>query len=216
MHSYELMFLIDGVVTDERQDELLDHFDEITVSIDPYQRCTVTGQFEGESAVLAARQAIDTLHSFGFKVSRMTEDYVDRTEIAARLGVTRQAVGNWIKRQTSIEFPGPAHRTPGEIWLWHDVVEWLGATGRDYDSLGTSWPTQICHDVINGELARLHRADEFNVEKVIDRGNVRTISFEEVEQVDTVFSPGPLVRRHRTVFNMTYTNAAARGLVVAG
>lgn len=161
MSSFELIFLVRGEVTDEQQDALLAAFDEITIAIDPYNRCTITGQFEGQTAVLAARDAIDHLHDLGHEVARMQEDLVDRGEIARRVGISRQGVGHWVKREQRSPFPAPAHNVPGEVWLWGDVVRWMLDNDREFDTFGTEWPCATDHDIINGELARLCRHDEY-------------------------------------------------------
>lgn len=52
-------------------------------------------------------------------------------EIAARLGVKRNTVDQWIQR--AIEFP-PARWTVGgrPAWNWPDVEQWATETGRLY------------------------------------------------------------------------------------
>src|SRR5690606_41718910 len=64
------------------------------------------------------------LQSLGCTVDRLQEDLVDRGEIAARVGITRQAVGHWINRVYEVPFPAPAHHVPGPVWLWGDIVRW--------------------------------------------------------------------------------------------
>lgn len=50
-------------------------------------------------------------------------------EIADRLGVTRDAVNQWRKR--NLGFPAPAWTVGGRpCWAWQDVHQWAKTTGR--------------------------------------------------------------------------------------
>lgn len=83
---------------------------------------------EAGSAVSAAKSAIAHLRKSGIKVLRTVEDLVNRQDIADRLSVSRQAVGNWIRgeRRSSEgeSFPAPHNAVGGGVWLWKEVNDW--------------------------------------------------------------------------------------------
>lgn len=87
----------------------------------------------GGDAVAAGRAASATLSSCGLPPQRTYPDLVSRQDIADRLEVSRQAVGNWVRgeRHQSLPFPGPVHRVAGGVWLWGDVADRLRRTGRN-------------------------------------------------------------------------------------
>lgn len=54
---------------------------------------------------------------------------VTRSDIAARLGTTPQAVSNW--RRRGLGFPPPLGRVgPLEVWWWPTVRRWAEDTAR--------------------------------------------------------------------------------------
>ncbi len=63
----------------------------------------------------------------GFRALRVDRDLVSTVDIAARVGVSREAARKWGKEAS---FPAPvavlgeSHRA----WLWRDVIEWLEAS----------------------------------------------------------------------------------------
>jgi hypothetical protein len=57
------------------------------------------------------------------------DELVDAAEIAARLGVTKQMVHHW--RRRNLGFPAPVRElTQVLIWYWPDVATWAESTGR--------------------------------------------------------------------------------------
>ena len=75
-------------------------------------------------------------------------DLLTRSEIAARLGVTRQAVQNWTSGRRQDDFPLAVNPVGGGAWSWHDVWAWALSCGRAEDD-GIHYPSQIEADIIN-------------------------------------------------------------------
>lgn len=58
-----------------------------------------------------------------------TTNWVRQSTIAARLSVTRQAVGNWLTRPSG--FPEPVQTIDGvQFWDWAAVKRWDGSRGN--------------------------------------------------------------------------------------
>lgn len=56
---------------------------------------------------------------------------VGTVEIAARLGVTRDAVDAWRMRRKTVTFPEPRWTVGGRpAWDWPDIERWARETGR--------------------------------------------------------------------------------------
>ena len=56
--------------------------------------------------------------------------YVNKTEMARRLGVTPQRVTNWVARYP--DFPSPAENVVGvSVWEWSAVDKWAGTRAAD-------------------------------------------------------------------------------------
>lgn len=113
-------------VTAELADTVVSTFDELTV---------VTTIVRAGTAVEAGVRAAKVLESSGIRVLRTYQDLVTRQDIASRLHVTRQAVGNWVRRERHDDtpFPSPVSLVAGGVWLWGDVVSWARASNHDVD-----------------------------------------------------------------------------------
>lgn len=107
----------------------------------------------GSDALAAGRTASATLSACGLPPRRTYPDLVSRRDIADRLDVSRQAVGNWVRgeRHQSHSFPTPVNMVAGGVWLWGDIAYWLHSTGRDEP--GLSFPTLEDHALLDGILA---------------------------------------------------------------
>lgn len=79
------------------------------------------------------------LQLLGLVVLRLREDLASRNDIGERLGVTRQAVGNWSAETSGSGIPLPYNDVCGGIWLWGDIVGWAEARGA-YDAMGVGLP----------------------------------------------------------------------------
>lgn len=156
MGPYELIFEVEAL-SESVQDAVYENFDAlISGHGDKY---FVTVSADGSDAISAARGAIARLNALGVRPHRMVEDLVTRSEMARRLGVAAQAVGQWIRgeRRADLPFPEPYNRVGGGVWLWADVMDWLARVpGLTTDvSEGLSFPRLDDHVVINFDLLSL-------------------------------------------------------------
>ena len=149
MKNYELTFNV-VEVPDKLADELLDQFD---CAIGEYhggqQYITITA--DGDDCFSAAKAMTTRLQALGMIVQRLQEDLVSRNEIADRVGVTRQAVSNWVRGQRGKGFPAPSNDVAGGVWLWGDIARWAEAHGS-YDANGMNYPWRADYDRVNGWL----------------------------------------------------------------
>lgn len=153
MAEFEFTFQV-GAIPERMVDSLIDDFDA-TIGTEHGGQASITVTMPGSTCRETASQAIMQLTARGLDVRRLAEDLVTRADIAERLGVTRQAVGNWVRGDRQGAFPAPANAVSGGVWLWGDVADWA-RTNLGFDTLGLSLPTRADIDVINGALARRH------------------------------------------------------------
>src|SRR5699024_3951072 len=117
-------------LTDAREEALEDRFDVIVSSHGSTTKIAML--VPGRSAVDAAGSAVATLRRLGMCVIRLIDDLVTRREIADRVNVTTQAVGNWTRgdRNSAVPFPEPYVSAAGAtLWLWGEVVDYLRTVG---------------------------------------------------------------------------------------
>ena len=70
------------------------------------------------------------------EVEGLDSDLVNHTEIAGRVGVSREAARLWAK-EAAFPIPVSSVGPKGEkVYEWADVAHWLGATGRDPEAPG--------------------------------------------------------------------------------
>ncbi|GAA1749438.1 hypothetical protein [Nostocoides vanveenii] len=75
----------------------------------------------------------------GVNVRRVHRDLVTASDIAGRVGVSREAVRKWTQRDGDAAFPAPYDTVggdgrPSKVWLWSDVLPWLkNVYGIDMD-----------------------------------------------------------------------------------
>ena len=113
---------------------------------------------EGMRAATTAITLVDQLVVEGVRPERTHPDLVSRQDIADRAGVTRQAVGQWVRgvRQASTPFPVPYNSVAGGIWFWGDVLAWLRPQGYGQDT-GLRYPTLDEHIRIDRHIAINHK-----------------------------------------------------------
>lgn len=131
----------------ELVDELIDEFDA-TAGTDHTGHDFVTVVGKGRTFEDAARAAVTELQVKGLCIIRLVPDLVTRSEIAERLGVTRQAVQHWVTGSRRRTFPKAVNPVGGGVWSWHDVHEWAVAQGH-CDREDLAFPTSAECDVIN-------------------------------------------------------------------
>ncbi|MBJ7451750.1 MAG: hypothetical protein JHC71_06645 [Blastococcus sp.] len=153
MGAYELIFEVEELA-EETQDVVYEHFDALISGHGRTNLVTLTA--EGPTAASAARLAVAQLTALGVRPYRMVEDLATRAEIARRLNVAAQAVGQWIRgeRRADFPFPEPYNRAGGGVWLWSDVASWVAKVPdlAKHAEPGLSFPRLEDYTVINFEL----------------------------------------------------------------
>jgi hypothetical protein len=151
MRDFELTFEV-PTLAESLEDAIADDLDAVIASHAGV--ATVTALVPATDCLQAARTAIDTLRRIGAPPVRLMDDLVTRGQIADRAGVTRQAVGMWIRgeRRSNNPFPDPFVLAGGGLWLWGEVAQVLTARG-DLEAEGVAYPTRRESQVIGGMLA---------------------------------------------------------------
>ena len=128
--EYEFLFVVDGVSFDDQEltAKIVERFDaQLSVSSGTY-RLAVTG--EGASALEAMQSLLPQLSALApaLKLLRLDPDLVGISDIAERVGRSRQNVQQWVDgdRNSARPFP-PAEGMVGRslAWRWADVDSWL-------------------------------------------------------------------------------------------
>ncbi|MGL5826997.1 MAG: hypothetical protein ACRCYU_19615 [Nocardioides sp.] len=92
---------------------------------------TVRVYQQGEAGETVARRVIEKLERLGASVVRVAPDLVDVTEIAERLGRTRQGIHQHATGGRGSGFPRPIDVVGAKrIWTWGQITEWLVQTGE--------------------------------------------------------------------------------------
>ena len=95
----------------------------------------------------------------GARVTRVYEELVSTSDIAHRVGVSREAARKWALED---DFPTPfasiggGERNSSKVWAWADVVNWLGAS-RAID-MDEKFPSLRALAEINAGLAEVPQA----------------------------------------------------------
>lgn len=156
--EYEFMFVINAV-DDDTEKLLVEDLHGFIGGHGGTTLLTIAGT--GQDAVEAGHLLLQTLRANDVHVQRVYEDIVSRSQIADRLGITRQAVGLWIRgqRQAARLFPEPHVLGGGGLWLWADVHEWLRVGGLDHDEV--SYPSAMDIACLN-TLLRVESGSEID------------------------------------------------------
>ena len=145
---YDLTFQVLGL-TEALEDELYDHY-EAQAFVHGDTQLVALAQC-GDSCVIAAQGAVANLRALGLKVLRLYEDLVTRSDIAQRVGVSPQNVGQWVRGERAAgSFPAPFNAVAGGVWLWSDVIAWLEENGKFAD--GGYHPSRLDHTEVNAWL----------------------------------------------------------------
>lgn len=154
-HRYEFTFIVQMLTVSQEQaiEESLGGRVEDRRGL---QLLTLTS--EGMRAATTAITVVDQLVAAGVRPRRTHPDLVSRQDIADRAGVTRQAVGQWVRgvRQAATPFPIPYNSVAGGIWFWGDVLDWLRRQGYSQDT-GLRYPTLDEHIRIDRHIAINHK-----------------------------------------------------------
>ena len=152
MSEFELILAVDAL-TPEQEDAIYAHCDALISSHGDSTRLTVTA--EGTDVLEGAHKIFALLASLGVGTRRMYEDFVTRGDIAQRAGVSRQAVGLWVRGERLQEspFPGVYSTVGGGIWLWGEVDGWLRENVTSYAGEGIDYPSRMDYLRLNMELS---------------------------------------------------------------
>lgn len=122
---YEYTFLVSLMMTGKQERRLASVLGFRTEQRNGLFLLTATAT--AMSASSAGRDLADLLAEHSVTITRTHPDFVARQDIADRAGVTRQAVGQWIRgdRQRRTPFPDPINAVANGIWLWGDIYCWL-------------------------------------------------------------------------------------------
>jgi hypothetical protein len=132
--EYEFLFVVEGVSMDDGEAVTLltDAFDGVLSWNRGLYRLAVSGA--GRDSREAAARLVSSLAGAlpGMRVVRLDLELVGISDIAQRIGHSRQNVLQWVngERNGSRPFPAPegcAGRSL--VWRWADVNEWLGPLG---------------------------------------------------------------------------------------
>ncbi|MGW4634889.1 helix-turn-helix domain-containing protein [Nocardia sp. NPDC004415] len=126
VHEFEIAFVIETVEADDsRIDQAMEALPGTTIS-GALGLTVATTLVDAETAIEAGLLAAKALAAVGLAPSRTYQDLVSRQDIADRLDMSRQAVGNWVRgeRHSARPFPAPVTLASGGLWLWADVVRW--------------------------------------------------------------------------------------------
>ena len=135
MKTFEFSIIASGL--DPEADDFESRFydagcDDATIS---FQKGHIILDFAREAASIdeAVSSAIEAVSSTGAAVNRVEPDpLVNLSEIASRVGMTRQAITQYSKGQRGKDFPAPVVKitTDSPLWDWPDVALWFFRQGR--------------------------------------------------------------------------------------
>ena len=151
---FELTFVTDPLTEDQELD-LIDNEDAFAGRRGAYGFVTIAE--DGLHALAAAQNACYRLQERHIRVRRAQPELVNQTQIADRVGVSKQAVHKWILnglRHTP--FPDEYAWIEGPVWAWEYVNDWLKkvrANGADENR----YPTPAEIDDINAWLSNGQR-----------------------------------------------------------
>lgn len=131
MKTYEFTIVASGL--DPKSDDFEQRFldagcDDATISL---QKGHIIVDFARESGTAedAIASAVEAVRAAGATVDRVEPDpLVNLSDIAARTGMTRAAISQYVKGQRGCGgFPAPVARvtTDSPLWDWVDVSRWL-------------------------------------------------------------------------------------------
>ena len=158
--EYEFVLVVDGVPTedDEAVAILTDAFDGVLSWNRGLYRLAVSGT--GRDSYEAASRLVSRLTAAlpGLKIVRLDPELVGISDIAQRIGHSRQNVQQWVngERNGSRPFPAPegcAGRSL--VWRWADVNEWLRPLGVSDEAVRLSREEAARIDVMLLDAVRL-------------------------------------------------------------
>jgi hypothetical protein len=164
-HEFEIAFVIETVEADDpRIDQAMEALPGTTIS-GALGLAVATTLIDAHTAIEAGLRAAKALAAADLTPLRTYQDLVSRQDIADRVGMSRQAVGNWVRgeRQNSQPFPAPVTLASGGLWLWTSVVRWIEAMGVA-ELNESALPTLADHCILDTMIQQgLSRFDIFSL-----------------------------------------------------
>jgi|GEM_PF-2857800 len=156
MAEHEIGFVCTAITSVEDIAKLFyDNFDGAIAARDG--QVFVTVDVDTDDVVKAALVAVDQLAGMGLQALRIDRDLVDSSEIASRLGRSRQNVQQWATGARQEDFPAPAASIGGKrVWEWADVVQWSNDAGVSELPLGVHHAdaTEVDHELLRRRQLR--------------------------------------------------------------
>lgn len=108
---------------------------------------------DGTSRIESACDLIPQLEQMEFSIVCVDQDLVDGPEIAARLGLKRQAVDHWARGTRGSGFPFPRGCPGGKrIWTWGQITAWLPPKYEEPTALTPDEAAQIDNFLVQRRL----------------------------------------------------------------
>jgi predicted DNA-binding transcriptional regulator AlpA len=141
--EYEFVLVVDGVSMDDDEAvaTLADAFDGVLSWNRGLYRLAVSGN--GRDSFEAASRLVSHLTAAlpGLRVLRLDPELVGISDIAQRIGHSRQNVQQWVNGERNGDRPFPAPEgCAGRslVWRWADVNEWLRSLGASDEAVRPS------------------------------------------------------------------------------
>lgn len=166
-------------------------------------------------ALQIARQIRNRLP--GSTIDRLRHELVAVTEIAERVGVSREAVRQW-SRNVSLGFPVPeatvatGTKDPMKVWRWSEIVDWLRSAKRI--EMDEYYLTRVQAVELEACLNRVHDRNPGWIQATPASYSV-SHEVGNVVSIDTVRSGGRfrgvgVTRSSNVVFNLRFDDQSAR------
>jgi len=127
METYVFRIRLDDTLDDEAADRLYERFDE-EIAVEEGPRGHFIGfEREADTFLDAVLDAIAELVSLGFEPLAVEDELVSMSDIAERVGRSRQSVSMIVSGQRGVgNFPLPvAGNVRSPLWHWADVAAWF-------------------------------------------------------------------------------------------
>lgn len=137
MNTFEFTLTVDGFdLDDEFRNAMLETFGYVAVIGRTAGITQLDVEIEAEAADRAVARVVADLRGIGVTARRVDLDLVNTTDIAERLGKSRETVRLWATGERRQGFPVP-HAIVGDsqVWAWADVHAWAAANGVEVDEV---------------------------------------------------------------------------------
>ena len=135
MTDYDFTFIVDelDITNDADLDRLFEAGCDDATPVLIHGALAICFTREADSYYDAVTSAMDNLQTAGAAVQAFEPDFlVTASEIAARSGLTRQAISLYEKGERGSHYPPPIRRVSSSspLWDWVDVSRWLHTQGK--------------------------------------------------------------------------------------